>query len=283
MNASAASFGSGRLAILSVALGLLSACAARVPEPVTWPQPAVRPASHIDRIYDYPGAVAAIAAVLERELAVPPFAVTFHFYPGAAAFEAALVQVGQDPTVARDTAQAMRAVGMRGRVLLNNDLLDRLSWRNRVRVLAHEIVHSLQYELTGGMRGTSEQWLREGFAEWVALMVVDRLRGRRLDDLRNAQLALFRRSDRSKAPRLEEMVNFQQWVAMATRPGIAPYSQAFLAADFLVERHGAPAVVEYFRQFATSSNRLAVFRCAFGEDRASFEAALDERLGIRRR
>jgi hypothetical protein len=152
-----------------------------------------------------------------------------------------------------------------------------------VRVLAHEIIHSLQYELAGGMRGTSEQWLREGFAEWAALTVIDDLGGRPLADLRAQQQALFRRSDRSRAPRLEQMATFDQWVALVARRELAAYSQAFLSVDFLVSRHGPAAVVEYFRQFATTTDRHAAFRRAFGEDRAAFETALDAHLAIRRR
>lgn len=264
-------------------LGALGGCAASVPAGVTLPHPTARAVAHVDRIYDYPTAAASIAAVLERTLGIPPFPVTFHFVSGERAFEAALVEFGQDPLMARDTASVMRAVGMYGRVLLNNDSLQRISWRNRVRVLAHELIHSLQYELAGGRRGTSEQWLREGFAEWAALSVLDDLRGRPLEDLRAQQQALFRRSDRSRAPRLDQMLTFEQWVPLADRPELATYAQAFLTVDFLVSRHGVPAVVDYFRQFATTADREAAFRRAFGEDRDTFGAAADAHLGIRRR
>lgn len=274
---------SGEIVTLLVAALLLPACAARVPEPVTLPRPDLSPASHIDQIYGYPAAVAAIAAVLERELGVPPFPVTFHFYRNVAAFEAALLELGHDRPTARQTATVMRGIGTARRVLLNTEALDPISWQDRVRVLAHELVHSLQYELAGGRRGASEQWLREGFAEWVALMILDRLRGRPLGELREQQMEVFRTSDRSRAPRLDSMVSFPQWIAIVERRDIAPYSQAFLAVDFLVERHTAPAIVEYFRQFASTRDRNAAFLKAFGEDRAAFETALDARLRIRRR
>jgi hypothetical protein len=262
---------------------VLAACAARLPEPVTLPQAGVGVPTHIDRIYDYQGALAAVASVFEHELGVAPFPVTVHFYPDVAAFERALVEFGQDAEAARGTAEAMRGVGMHGRVLLNHDAMDRLRWPDRVRMLAHELVHSLQYALTGGIRGTSEQWLREGFAEWVALMTVDRLGGRSLRDLRAQQLAAFRASDRSRAPRLDDMVSFAQWVPLANRRDIVPYSQAFLAVDYLVERHGAPAIIDYFRLFASTRDFRLAFHRAFGEERGAFEAVLDERLGIRRR
>lgn len=273
-------------AVRALAPGLfiaLAACSVRVPDAITLPQPTARAVTHVDRIHDYAGAAASIGALLERELAVEPFPVTFHFYRDARAFEDGLIGFGLDPLLARDTASVMRGVGMHKLVLLNNDSLQRITWRGRVRVLAHELVHSLQYELTGGIRGASEQWLREGFAEWVALLVLDRLNGGALDALRRQQQALFRRSDRSRAPRLDEMITYDQWIRLAERPELATYSQAFLSVDFLVARHGAPAVVDYFRQFAATADRGAAFRTAFGEERAAFQAAADEHLGIRRR
>lgn len=273
----------GLLPAAVLLLAALGGCAAAVPAAVSLPHPTARAVSHVDRIYDYPAAAASIAAVLEREMGVCPFPVTFHFYPDVPAFETGLVAFGLDPLAARDTATVMRGVGMRGRVLLNNDALQHISWPSRIRVLAHELIHSLQYELAGGIRGTSEQWLREGFAEWAALLVVDRLHGRPLDDLRRQQQALFRRSDRSRAPRLDDMVTYDQWIRLADRQELAAYSQAFLTVDFLVSRHGAPAVIEYFRQFAATADRAAAFTRAFGESRATFESAAGEHLGIRRR
>lgn len=267
-----------------ISLTILSfACAASVPSPVTLPAPSSRAATSVDAIYDYPTAAASIAAALERRLGIPPFPVTFQFVSDERAFESALVEYGQDPLMARETASVMRAVGMHGRVLLNNKALEQVSWRGRVRVLAHELIHSLQYELAGGIRGTSEQWLREGFAEWVALNVIDELRGRPVADLRAQQQALFRRSDRSRAPRLAQMATFDEWVALVERRDLAVYSQAFLTVDFLVSRHGPSAVVEYFRLFAATSDRQAAFRRAFGEERDAFEKAVDAHLGIRRR
>mgnify|MGYP003399901864 CR=1 FL=1 len=59
----------------------------------------------------------------------------------------------------------------------NGDAMSSLSWASRVGTLAHELVHILQYDIAGGRRGTSEQWLREGFAEWVSLDVLQRIGG----------------------------------------------------------------------------------------------------------
>lgn len=270
----------GHTLVLALAL-LIPACGAHAP--ITLPRPDLRPPSHIDQVYGYQSAVTAIAAVIERELGVPPFPVTFDFYLDDAAFEKGLRELGHDPVTAHQTARVMRGVGVPGRVLVNSQVLELMSWSDRVRVLAHELTHCLQYELAGGNRGASEQWLREGFAEWVALTVLDRLRARPYAETRDRQWAAFRGSARSRAPRLDEMVDFQGWVTVVGRRDVAAYSQAFLAAEVLVQRHGASAVIAYFRQYASIPDRPTAFRAAFGEDPAAFEAVLEARLGIRRR
>jgi hypothetical protein len=157
--------------LLALAIALvIPACAH---PPITLPRPDLRPPSRIDQVHGYQSAVNAIAAVIERELGIPPFPVTFDFYLDDAVFEKALRELGHDPVTARETARVMRGVGIPGRVLVNSQVLEPMSWSDRVRVLAHELTHCLQYELAGGNRGASEQWLREGFAEWVALTVRD--------------------------------------------------------------------------------------------------------------
>jgi hypothetical protein len=68
-------------------------------------------------------------------------------------------------------------------------------------------------------------------------------------------------------PALAEMSTFPQFVALASRNDVAPYAQAFLAVDALIERHGLPAVIRYFELFAASQDRTGNFTAAFGEDR----------------
>ena len=230
------------------------------------------------RIRSYDQASAAIAAVFERDLGFRPFAATLRLYPDAGSFEAALVSAGYDPPFARETARVMSAVGGHRAVLLNEQTLAPMSWPTRAGLLAHELTHTFQYELAGGRRGTSDQWLREGFAEWVAMRVLEGLGATRAADFRRDRLRQLRATRAAGAPRLDEMVTFRQLVALATRTDIAPYAQAFLAVDLLVERHGLPAVVRYFELFATSRDRLGNFAAAFGESLPSFEAALREHL-----
>jgi hypothetical protein len=234
------------------------------------------------RIRSYDEASAVIAAVFERDLGFRPFTATLRLYPDRLSFETALTSAGYDPPFARETAQVMAAVGGHRGVLLNEQTLAAMSWFTRVGLLAHELTHTLQYELAGGRRGTSDQWLREGFAEWVAMRVVDRLGAASAADFRRDRLRQLRATRAASAPKLAEMVTFRQLVALAARDDIAPYAQAFLAVDLLINRHGLAAMLRYFELFATSRDRLGNFTTAFGETLPSFESALREHLWPRR-
>jgi hypothetical protein len=187
-----------------------------------------------------------------------------------------LLEVGFDPKLARDTARNLRAVGGYRGVLLNDSKLVSLSWPDRVALLAHEMTHSVQYELGGGRRGTSDQWLREGFADWVSLRLIERLGGAARGELRWQRIAEFRESGRTWP--LAEMVTFPQWVALSVRSDGASYVQAYLAADFLIERNGIQTVNGYFARFAESEDRLGNFRAVFGQELPAFEKMLIARL-----
>jgi hypothetical protein len=264
---------------LAAIFNAIGACAtSQTPRVLHAPDPSVEPATHIDSIHQYEVAIASITRIFERDLEFPRYPVALHFYADHRAFEAGLLASGYDATLARNTARTMEAVGGYRRVLLNEAAFSRQPWPARVTSVAHELAHSLQYELGGGRRGTSDQWLREGFAEWLALQVSHRLRGLRFQEARRRYLEIVRRFDRTGAPALAEMVTFPQWVALSSRRGNVPYAHAFLAVDYLIERHGIPAVLEYFRRFATSWDRVGNFRATFGENLETFEAALLKRL-----
>jgi hypothetical protein len=241
------------------------------------PNPGVRPAAHIDSIHDYDIAVATIAAVMERDFNFRPFPVVFHFAADRRGFRAALVEAGYSDAMASSTAERMDAVGGYRRVLLNEAAIARQPWPIRVASLAHEVAHSLQYELGGGQRGESDQWLREGFAEWMSMQILDRLRGIRYSEARRRYALQVRRS-RATMPPLSAMATFPQWVEVNGNQEIAPYALAFLSVDFLVERHGLPAVIDYFSRFARTQDRHGNFRAAFGEDLETFEVAVHEHL-----
>jgi hypothetical protein len=265
-----------------VLAGIASACATTAgPRVVALPDASLRPTFQIDAIADYGVAIATIGAIAERDLGFPPFPLAFHFHADRAALEAALLESGYHPDLARQTARTMDGIGGHRRILLNEGAMARLEWRPRVAMLAHEFAHSVQYELGGGIRGASDQWLREGFAEWFSVKVMERLKAWSLADARRRYQIELRSRRRSGMLRLDDMVTFPQWVALGTQRHRAPYAQAFLAVDFLIERHGVERVIDYFARFARRQDRLGNFLEAFGEDLASFETALLESLAKR--
>jgi hypothetical protein len=280
----------GRLRTAGVIVGLaavtsaaaLSGCAVRRVHAIDVPGPGDRPVALIEAIGSDRQALVSIKAVFERDFGLPAFPVQVLFYPDGAAFEAALRSSGYDAAFAARSARTLTAIGGYRRVLLNEREMPELRSLERLALLAHELVHCVQYELGGGRRGSSEQWLREGFAEWVSLSTLERLQGPSFSAVRREMRERFGASDRRAAPRLREMATFPQWVALAGRTDLAMMEQAFLAVDLLIAERGLPAVVDYFRRFGTLQDPLVNFEAAFGEPLATFEERLDQALGLRR-
>jgi hypothetical protein len=282
---------SSRRRLQALLAGLLVVCASACAsitatrEPVVWAYPVVgaRSATSIQGIYTDDVALATVARLFRTAYGFPEIAATIHVLPDAKSLEAALLDAGYDALFARDAASTMRAVALHRRILVNGAAMSSSSWAARVGTIAHELVHILQYDIAGGRRGTSEQWLREGFAEWIAMDVLQRI-----DALpAGAATAHFRDkladSRRDQAPRLDDMRTFRQWVALAARPDIVPGMQAVLTVDMLIEQHGIQAILEYFRRFAAREDVEGNFHAVFGRSRAEFERDVDERLRLRRR
>jgi hypothetical protein len=270
---------SGRRAGL-LALALSAACAsAATPLEIRLPQTSVRPVANIAAVMSDEVALATIASVAEGHLGLPVLPVTFHFYPRVDAFAAVLIKNGHDPAFAREAAGRLRAIAGHGHVLLNETRLSP-DWADRMFTFAHEFTHCLQYALARGRRSTSDQWLREGFADAVAVRVLDRLGAMSLDTYRRQRRERLLGTDRSRAPHLDRLTTFVEWLGFTARPDLAPDAQAFLATETLIARHGLTRVLDYFAAFGESEDRLANFRAAFGQDLAAFEADVDAALGI---
>ena len=260
----------------------MSACTASTGGPVVLSIPdaraqSVRVGAWIDT---YDTAVVSIAAIMERDLGLPAIQASLYFYADRNAFQQALELDGYEPALARDAAATLSGIAGFRRVVLNDANLRWLEWPNRVALLAHELTHTVQYEFSRGRRSTSEQWLREGFAEWVEVYVMDVLDMTTWTQARAVAVQRVRDAARKQPlPAFAEMVTYPDWVRTIQRTGeTAVYAQALLAADLLIARHGRDAVVGYFRLFEDSEDRLANFRAAFGQDLTAFEAALRDHL-----
>jgi hypothetical protein len=262
-------------AALTLALTLAAGgCAGREawPRQMTTTALQARPTTRGSWIVDYDTALVSIARVMDEDLHLPIVPVNLRFYHDRDAFRAALEADGYDGDLAVDAASSMTAITGHRRVLLNDAELRGLEWPFRIALLAHELAHTVQYELAGGRRGASEQWLREGFAEWVEVQVLTALGFTTPAAARRIAEDRVRRA--GELPSLLAMSTFPEWVRAGLDAGTdGIYAQAWLAAGVLVERHGTPAVLEYFRSFERSDDRFGNFARAFGQDLRAFDEA----------
>lgn len=216
----------------------------------------------------------AVATVLVTQLGVPlKPPVRVHVYPSLATFETGLVKDGYvDESIARDQAAFATGVGTAHGMFLRGDRLEAAPLAVRAGVMAHELTHVSQYELAAGRRSTSDQWLREGFAEWVKFRAVDALGLRPYAQSRGAVARAVRAEFRpGRFPELATLADNRAWIAARqAHGGIATYGQAFVAVDRLLERAGRGAGVAYFARFAVSRDRERNFADVFGVSRAEF-------------
>jgi hypothetical protein len=291
-------------ALILLAAVLLGACAtaARDPWVLTTGRLPERRARDLEGISDYPQALATTLDIMERDLGLPTLQVKFAFLPDTKQFKVLLLGIGYPPKLARDAARQMVAIGGHRVVLINQAKLERRDWPWRVSILAHELGHVLQYELGGGKRGTSAQWLREGFAEWLKTSVMEKL-GRE-DGARARSQAMMRMRTHARMrfpligatsslpdwadpshgriqfPPLAGLSSFPDWVEQS-RGEVGPilYDLAFIAVTTLLEEHGVPAVMRYFELFAARQDPAASFLEAFGESEEQFDERLRQIVG----
>jgi hypothetical protein len=218
-------------------------------------------------------AVRGIAAILVRDLRMPvPQSVTVYVYSSRQIFEEGLVQDGQVSRLrAAELSDFAAGIGKRRQLLLHH--AGAVSSADWLRLLAHELTHVSQIEMTGG-EGRAEQWLAEGMAEWTAFHVLQRLR---LDTLLRRRAVAVQGVRRHPALRdarldLETLGTPGGFTNRHLRDGsLATYQLAFLLADQLIQRDGFDRVVDYFHSFRARVDRRGNFQAAFGQSVADFE------------
>lgn len=250
---------------------LLAGCLTRQVIPISY-RPETRASA--GRPGDYRNAAKAIASVMVEDLKLPPIEAVVIVYPSSAEYEAGFVtEVGLTPDEASARIRAAAVASCQAKkVLANGESLARLVWSRRVKILSHEMTHLTMFALGNWSCDVRDPWIAEGFADWAALNVIERLG---LDSVaegkRNFIESLRQLKSKRKLPTLGEISQPAAWDAWAvSSAGGAAYAHAFLAVDFLIERKGLPATVEYFRLFGRS-DRSNNFQTAFGQNVATFD------------
>jgi hypothetical protein len=228
---------------------------------------------------NYQEAVHAIVSAMTEDLhiPVPRTSFTLYFYPYHEAFAQGLTEKFKtDPIHAQDIAKfalgRLRQTRESKQLLVNEEVLERQRWPERIHFLAHEITHIVQYELANG-RPVGDQWLREGHADWVAFRVLEALGLDTFSARQKQQIARVRSAkERQALPSLSQLVTSDDWDRLSAKyGGKMVYGQAFLATAFLIQRRGLSSVLEYFRRPPPPGDRLLHFQVAFGDALSTFE------------
>jgi len=235
-------------------------------------------------ITGYESAVRVIAAMIVTELELPlPQQFTVFVYPSRAEYERGLVRVpGISPVRAAEIADYSVGLGHHRQVFINDEALRGAPRSDWLGVVAHELTHTAQYELSGGRRGRSEQWLREGMADWVRFLVLERLGEETLRHQRERALSAVARALpalRDDPPDLLVLGSPPGWSARTVSSGDRlTYGLAFLLTDDLIRHRGFESLRAYFRAFADSDDRFGHFRRAFGRSLAEFQSEALDRI-----
>jgi hypothetical protein len=220
-----------------------------------------------------------VAALVGDAFAVPlPPDVVLGLYPDRHAFAHALVrEVGLAPRLAFELAGTAIGVALPRTVFLLTERED----PDRVRLVAHEVMHLAQIELTGP-EARPPRWLTEGSAEWAALTVLDRLGvdgvAERRWRARDAAHVYLTTHPEFTLALVDGAGDFRRW-ERATGSLVA-YQVAYAMAEQLVARSGVAALVDYFRAFRDDGDSAKHFARVFGTTTARF--ARDARAAIAR-
>lgn len=232
------------LASLALALDLVGCAVAEPPRiiPVSNP-PAFRPKSP-QQVKSLEQAIAAIMTVCSSELGLPvvePF--YLHLYKDANAYAAYTYGRARLPD---QIVGLTLALPQENRLHINLERTRGSSWGSLVRILAHEYAHNVEYVIIGGTRSWV-QWIREGFADWVAAKVLDALGWESYPStLARTKRGLARTVD--SLPRLFSLGDSTDWLYAIDQPKgkIRAYGLSLLAVDRLIEKRGLPGMLHYF-------------------------------------
>lgn len=259
----------------------------------------------VNRSTDYPETLAAIHSILVRDLGFLAIEGTVTFYSNSIALESALraelekefaIAEAQLPPKAREMFRATKeenvtfaarqravtavAVGMHRRILVNELIFSRQAWSEQVRILAHELTHTVEKALVDGRLISADLWLIEGFADWVAYKILEALDIASFAKSRDGIVDAVTKARYYKTlPALTQLARTGDWQTWGQTLGLeASYGQAFLAVELLIEQKGVAALIEYFRLFGKLNNRERNFVTAFGEPVTKFEVTFSEHL-----
>ncbi len=189
-------------------------------------------------------AMAAIMTITTRDLGLPVVEPLYiHLHNDTNAFAA---NAGRSGRLSSSVVRFASAVAEGNRFHVNLERTKGQSWGNLVNLLAHEYAHNIEFVFSSVHR--APQWIREGFAEWVAAKVVHQLGWEDYaTTLHRAKLEVGRQ--RGSLPALTEIEDSTRWAVWAGYPNgaIYTYRLGFLAVDRLMTKSGVAGMEKYFK------------------------------------
>jgi len=254
---------------------LLSGCLSRQVVPIAYVTGSPTPA-RAARSSDYGDTAKAIAFALGEELKLSSFETVLYVYPSLNDFKSGFVEElqGKPEQAAASSGSVALANCKHKKILVNGYWFRRVAWRSQVKTLAHEMTHVTQFAMGQWKCREAHAWITEGFANWMAGRVLERLSVDTFASWREEFLREMNEHRTFRAlPSLRQLSNYADWEYMARSLGYgATYGQAFFAVDYLIQRCNLDAVVKYLSSFENSADREANFKAAFGFEFSAFEA-----------
>jgi len=235
-----------------ILFGLVGLAGAELPQPISVGYSREfrpRTPSEIKSVED---AMAAIITVTSNDLGLPLVEPLYiHLHPDANSFAAYAGNYGNrlsDPLV-----RFAVAVASQNRFHVNMERVKNRSWSSLVWLFAHEHGHNIEYAFSSVHRGS--QWLREGFADWVAAKVLHVLGWQDYElSVHRARLEVGRQ--RADLPTLSELEDMRGWSNWANDPkgSIFTYRLGFLAVARLMGNADVARMAKYFQTLNFEQN-----------------------------
>jgi hypothetical protein len=149
---------------------------------------------------------------------------------------------------------------------------------SRMYLMAHELTHQLQMQVSAPANPWRLYWMAEGAADAVAARIVESNGYAPAGAYQQRWIAVLKRA--ANRPGLLELNTQEGWFASLDRSGSATtYAVAALAAAYLMERSGNGAILTHFRALSTRSDGAAAFQQAFSRTLETFLEEFRRTLG----
>lgn len=136
--------------------------------------------------------------------------------------------------------------------------------------ISHEMTHTVQRQITGSANAPGKlTWLWEGMANVIPAQMIETKGIRPVEERRKDWLRYTK--DQTIRPSIQILLNQEEWFKAQTIFGVNNvYNLATIAVDYLSQKKGDSAIIEYVRCSKGYPNAEAAFKQAFGMTMGEF-------------